>query len=140
MPILHIRITDNNQIIKLAKGIHAQQMTLKRCVVVKLERGTSTYLYKGGVTLGLDFFRGGIEIASNINNDEISIPFKDNDTVVDTRWNLNFNSEDINQAFQTSVTKYDKTGVAPVFGTGDNELQSIDLYFEYAQLYQYNSY
>jgi len=35
MAILHIRITEANQVIKLDRGIHSQNMTLKKVVIIK---------------------------------------------------------------------------------------------------------
>ena len=70
MGILHFRISEQSQIIKLDRGIHGQNMTLKKVVVVK--EPTATPDYKGGATVQISFLGGGLEIQSNINSDEIS--------------------------------------------------------------------
>jgi len=108
MGILHIRITEKDQIIKLDKGIHSQNMTLKKAVIVK--EPTATPDYRGGATVEISFLSGGIEIASNVNSDEISLPFKNTDSVTNIDWDLNFDSEDINSNFTTSVSNYDRVG------------------------------
>ena len=140
MGILHIRITEKDQIIKLDKGIHGQNMTLKKAVIVK--EPTATPDYRGGATVEISFLSGGIEIASNVNSDEISLPFKNTDSVTNLDWDLNFDSEDINSNFTVSVSNYDKSGevVFDSTGTTAGALYYIDLYFDYASLYDYNAY
>jgi len=141
MGILHFRITEQNQIIKLDRGIHGQNMTLKKVVVVK--EPTATPDYKGGATVQISFLSGGLEISSNVNSDEISIPFNNTDAVTNINWDLNFDAEDINSNFTTSVFKYDKTGADVVFdstGATAGALLYIDMYFDYASLFDYNQY
>jgi len=141
MGILHFRISEQSQIIKLDRGIHGQNMTLKKVVVVK--EPTATPDYKGGATVQISFLSGGLEISSNVNSDEISIPFKNTDEVTSINWDLNFDAEDINQNFTTSVFRYDKTGTPVAFdstGATPGALYYIDMYFDYASLFDYNSY
>ena len=135
MPILHIRITEANQIIKLDRGIHSQNMTLKKVVIIKNEdqTGTPLYDYKGGITVSLDFLKGGLEMASNTNVDEISFPLNQAIKVTEIDYDLNFDSEDIDQNFQVSVFNYDKTSSQPIFdttGATANALMFVDLYFD----------
>lgn len=143
MPILHIRITEANQIIKLDRGIHSQNMTLKKVVIIKNEDQTVVYDYKGGITVSLDFLKGGLEMASNTNVDEISFPVNQSIKVTELDYDLNFDAEDIDQNFQVSVFNYDKTGTQPTFdptGVTSNALMFVDLYFDYASLFDYNQY
>lgn len=144
MGILHIKITEANQIIKLDRSIHGQNLTLRKIVVIKNPDQTGTpYDYRGGATISLDFLQGGLQIASNSNQDEISVPFKQEESVTTVNWDLNFESETIDQNFQVSVFNYDKTGQQPTFDTSGltlNALMSIDLYFDYASLFDYNRY
>ena len=145
MPILHIRITEANQIIKLDRGIHSQNMTLKKVVIIKNEdqTGTPLYDYKGGITVSLDFLKGGLEMASNTNVDEISFPLNQAIKVTEIDYDLNFDSEDIDQNFQVSVFNYDKTSSQPIFdttGATANALMFVDLYFDYSSLFDYNQY
>ena len=141
MPILHIRITENEQIINLDSGIYSQNFTFKRAVIIK-DVGTSTYDYRGGVTVNLDFLAGGTEIKSNINTDEISIPFDDSNKISDIRYDLNFSTEDVSRSFLVKVFNYDKQGDPPPFditGTA-GEIKYIDLYFQYNTNLQTNIY
>jgi len=145
MGILHFRITENNQVIKMDRAIHGQNLSLKKVVIIKNKDQTvaPVYSYKGGATITLDFLKGGLQMASNVNQDEISIPFKQEEDVTHVNYDLNFESETIDQNFQVSVFNFDKTGGQPSFdptGVTANALMYIDMYFDYASLYDYNHY
>ena len=153
MGILHIRITQANQVIKLDSGIHSQNMTLKKVVIIKNKSQTVVapavlYNYKGGVTVNIGFLAGGIEVASNVNSDELSFPFKQEEDVTEIDYDLNFDAEDIDSNFQVSVFNYDKSSPTtqpsqPTFdpsGLTNNALMYIDLYFDYSSLFDYNKY
>ena len=145
MVVLHIRIKANNEVINLDQGLVAQNMKLRRCVVIKNPKtGAAPHLYDGGIAINLEFLKGGISIASNVNNDEISVPMDDSLEVNDVRFDLNFNSERVNRSFVTSIRNYDDTGTQPPFnrtaGANNNELKYVDLYFEYDRLYDYDTY
>jgi hypothetical protein len=141
MPILHIRITKNEEIINLDSGIYSQNFTFKRAVIIK-DTGTSTYDYRGGVTISLDFLQGGTEFKSNINTDEISIPFDDSNKISDVRWDLNMSTEDVSRSFLVKVFNYDKQGALPPFDVAGTagEIKYIDLYFQYNTNLQTNIY
>lgn len=145
MVVLHIRIKENNEVINLDKGLVSTNMTLRRAVVIKNPKtGGAVHDYAGGISVSLDFLTGGVAIASNVNNDEISIPIDDNLEVNDVRFDLNFNSERVNRSFQTNVRNYNDLGINPPFnrtaGANNNELKYVDLYFEYDRLYDYDTY
>jgi len=145
MAILHIRITEANQVIQLDRAIHGQNVTLRKIVIIKNkdQSVTPVYQYKGGATISLDFLKGGLQIASNVNQDELSVPFKQEEDVSHVNFDLNFEAESIDQNFQVSVFNYDKSGAQPTFdptGVTANALQYIDLYFDYASLFDYNRY
>jgi hypothetical protein len=141
MPLLHFRISKPSEIINLDRALHGQNFTFKRAIVVK--DPNSTIKYGGGVTVQLDFLSGGLEIMSNLNDNELNIPFTDNSSVADVRYNINFASEDINRSFKVSVLNYDKSNTTPLLfdknGTG-GELFYIDMYFEFSELFDYNRY
>ncbi len=145
MGILHIRITENSQVIKLDRSIHGQNMTLRKIVIIKNKDQTvaPVYDYKGGATISLDFLQGGLQIASNVNQDELSVPFKQEEDVHHVNYDLNFEAETIDQNFLVQVFNFDKSGAQPTFdptGTTANALMYIDLYFDYASLFDYNRY
>jgi len=87
-------------------------------------------------------------MASNTNTDEISFPFKQEEDVTELDYDLNFDAEDIDQNFQVSVFNYDRTSPTtqpsqPTFdptGATANALMYVDLYFDYASLFDYNQY
>jgi hypothetical protein len=139
MPLLHFRIKKAKEIINISKNLHSQQFTFKRATVVK--DPTATIKYKGGVTVKLQFLNGGTEILSNENDDELNIAFKDDSSVTDTQYDINFASEDINRSFTVSVLNYDKSNSTDLdFNTGGvgGELFYIDMYFEFSELFDYN--
>ena len=145
MAILHFRITEPNQVIKLDRAITGQNMTFRKIVIIKNKDQSIAplYSYNGGVTISLDYLKGGLEMASNVNVDEISVPFKQEEAVTVINYDLNFESETIDQNFQISVFNYDKRGNQPPFdplGIIPNSITYIDLFFDYSSLYDYNSY
>ncbi len=144
MAILHFRVTEANEVIKLDRAIQGQNMTLRKIVVIKNDNQTGTpYDFKGGCTISLDFLQGGLEMASNVNQDQISVPFKQEEKVSVINYDLNFESETVDQNFLVSVTNYDRTGTTVPFdpsGTTNNAILYIDLYFDYASLFDYNRY
>jgi len=145
MTVLHLRIKENNEVIDLDQGLLAQNMRLRRCVVIKNPKtGGAPHDYQGGIAINLEFLKGGLSIASNVNNDEISVPIDDSLEVNDVRFDLNFNAERVNRSFVTSIRNYDDTGTQPPFnrtaGANNNELKYVDLYFEYDKLYDYDTY
>ena len=145
MGILHVRITEANQVIKLDRSIHGQNVTLRKIVIIKNKDQTvaPVYDYKGGATISLDFLQGGLQIASNVNQDELSVPFKQEEDVHHVNYDLNFEAESIDQNFQVSVFNFDKSGAQPTFdptGATANALMYIDLFFDYASLFDYNRY
>ena len=143
MTILHIRIKSSEEVITIDRGIHAQNFTLKRVSVVKNPNAVGTgFDYKGGVSINLDFMKGGKEILSNVNSNEINIAFDQNQTIAcDKQYDLNFNTEDINGRFVAKVSNFNKSAT-PVFNEAGTtgELFYIDLYFQFSSLFQYNRY
>jgi hypothetical protein len=116
MVVLHLRIKENNEVINLDTGLLSQNLTLKRCVVVKNPKtGGAPHQFDGGIAINLD-----------------------------VRFDLNFNAERVNRSFVTSIRNYDDTGIVPPFnrtaGANNNELKYVDLYFEYDKLYDYDTY
>ena len=51
---------------------------------------------------------------------------------------MEFDSENINEAFNVRTLKYDRSGPA-VFGTNPGDIVSIDIYFQFSSLYNYDS-
>jgi hypothetical protein len=140
MPVLHFRIKQANEIINIPQQLNSQQFIFKRCVVIKDNQ--TTVNYGGGCAIKLDFLNG-VEIVSNQNNEMLYIPFKDDDTISDRRYDLNFNSETVKRSFKASVYFYNDNTQQPVFdttGATASAIRYIDLYFEFQSIYDYNAY
>jgi hypothetical protein len=139
MPLLHFRITSNNQTINIDKSLHAQNFTFKRACVIKNDNTTTDY--GGGCAVKIDFLQSGTEIVSNLPADKLYIPFANASSVSDIRFDLNFSTEDIRRSFQTNVFFYNNLN-QPVFDPLGvvGEISYIDLYFEFQSIYDYNAY
>ena len=140
MPVLHFRIKNAKENIKLSRSLHAQNFTLRRAVVVKdasIHNPVDTP-YNGGMCVEVSFFTG-FEVLSNMNSNDILIPFDSSKEMNDPRFTLNFSSEEISASFSVSVSTYDKGFECP-FGEGAGEIKFVDLFFEFSELYDYNTY
>lgn len=137
--MLHFRIFKNNQVIDLPKELHSQQFIFKRAIVVKNKSDTTDY--KGGLTVNLDFLSGGLEIMSNVSDNELMIPFINAAEVADIRFDMNLSAEDISRSFKTSVQYYNRSG-PPVFDFNGvaGELKYIDMFFQFNSLFNYNTF
>lgn len=137
MPILHVRINKQDQNIDLSRSVHAQDFILRRAVIV---RANDTVDYGGGLAIELGFLKG-VEFLSNISENQILTVMKPTELVVDNRYEFTFTSENIQNSFATRVYNYD--GVTPVAfdatGAG-GEIQLIDLFFEYFERYDGDTY
>ena len=153
MAILHYRITEAEQSINIPNTIHAQSFIFRRAVVrmVPLASGGTSTNCKGGIVISPSHF-SGFEIASgtsidgttskpitnNLGANDLLIGLNEYQAINNTYFDMEFESEDVNQGFTVKVTNFDKQPV--VFGTGAGQLTSIDLYFQFASLYDYKTY
>lgn len=153
MAILHYRITENEQSINIPNTIHAQSFIFRRAIVrmVPLTTGSSSTNCKGGIVISPSHFSGfeissGTSISSvtskpitnNLGANDILIGLDEFKPINNTYFDMEFESEDINQAFTVKVYNFDKQPVT--FGTNAGELTSIDIYFQFASLYDYKTY
>ncbi len=153
MAILHYRITQAEQSINIPNTIHAQSFIFRRAVVrmIPLTAGSTSTNCKGGVVITPSHFSGfeissgttidgdtGKPITNNLGANDILIGLDEFKPINNTYFDMEFESEDINQGFTVKVSNFDKQAV--VFGTGAGELTSIDLYFQFASLYDYKTY
>jgi hypothetical protein len=126
MPILHIRLTSNRQVITLPTYINAQRMILKKVVIHKDISTASTI--GSGLFIELPFING-FEMVSNSTAKQIVVPF--NETIVfnDIEFNLDIEGEHIDQEFEINVHNTDLTTRTPFDVAGG--LDSIDIYFSF---------
>jgi hypothetical protein len=153
MAILHYRITQPEQSINIPNTIHAQSFIFRRAVVrmVPLTTGSTSTNCKGGVVITPSHFSGfeissgttidgntGKAITNNLGANDLLIGLDEFKPINNIYFDMEFESEDINQGFTVKVSNFDKQAV--VFGTGAGELSSIDIYFQFASLYDYKTY
>ena len=153
MAILHYRITQAEQSINIPNTIHAQSFIFRRAVVrmVPLTAGSTSTNCKGGVVITPSHFSGfeissgttldgntGKPITNNLGANDLLIGLDEFKPINNIYFDMEFESEDINQGFTVKVSNFDKQAV--VFGTGAGELSSIDIYFQFASLYDYKTY
>jgi hypothetical protein len=144
MPILHFRLTHKKQTVLLSKTIHSQNFTLRRCIITKNASVTQTY--KGGLIIDCAFLSGN-EILSNFNSNDILIPFADAETNIDNRYTQNFAAEDISTSFIVKSYDFEKQADAIFqddYATGgaavDGAIKYADIFFEFDELTDYNTY
>lgn len=153
MAILHYRITEAEQSINIPNTIHAQSFIFRRAVVrmTPLAAGSTSTNCKGGVVITISHLSGfeissgtsissttGKPITNNLGANDILIGLDEFKPINNIYFDMEFESEDINQGFQVKVSNFDRGPV--VFGTGAGQITSIDLYFQFASLYDYKTY
>jgi hypothetical protein len=140
MPLLHFRITEANQTIKLSRAITAQTLIFKRAVVYKSKEALANESkpYMGGVAVSLSFLTGS-EVISSVSSNELYVPFDEFQELNDVRFELPLESENIRPAFTLNVFNYTGEG-QPTFGTTNGEITYIDLFFSFSEIDIYDSY
>jgi hypothetical protein len=153
MAILTYRITQNSQSVNIPNVIHAQSFIFRRAVVrmVPLTAGNVSTNCKGGVVVSPSHFSGfeissgttisnttGKPITNNLGANDILIGLDEYKPINNIYFDMEFESEDVNQGFTVKITNFDKEPVT--FGTQPGELTSIDVYFQFASLYDYKTY
>ena len=174
MPVLHFRITQQDQPIDLSRTLHSQNCTLRRITIVRnisipsnipvtvdplipLVVGLAPTPYfvptytdplhdmKGGIIIDVSFFKG-FEVLSNFSSNDIMCPFNNMESVVDNRFEQNFANEDISLSFNVKVYNYKRENTLKfVDDTGVEEadpaaIKYIDMFFEFDELFEYNTY
>ena len=138
-PILHLRISSNDQNIDLPKELLAQKLTFIRANIYK--DTTTGADYQGSVFVDLDFFNG-FEVTTNLNDNFLIIPVSDSIDLQTDQFSQEFNSEDIRASFNVKTYYRDSQGnylLAPM-GSGSGVIKYIDLYFQVSSQYDYNQY
>lgn len=157
MGVLHFRIKSNDENINMSRTLHAQNLTLRRAVVtrnlsirsnppaVAFDNLNPEYTvdYKGGVICDINFFRG-FEILSNFSSNDLLIPFSNHETNVDQRFEQNFASEDISLSFRVRTFDFKRENTVKfqdsTSPTEDGAIAYIDLFFEFDEIHDYNTY
>ena len=138
MPILHLRLTEANQNIVISKELKAQQLTLVRATITKDTAAGATN--DGALFYQLDFF-SGFEYISNLNDNYLMSPIDDTLAFQTYQLSQSFFSEDVKNAFNVKVRKYNGTNYSDVlFGSGNGHIKTIDLFFQVSSLTDFQSY
>jgi len=153
MPVLHYRLNQNNQRIQIPNTVHAQRFTFRRAVVrmIPLAANTPSTNLKGGLIVNASHFSGfefvsgtSIDnttdkpITNNLGANDILIAVDEYKPITNEYYSMSFDSETVNQGFTVQIYNMDREKVT--FGTGAGELTSIDIYFEFSSLYDYQTY
>jgi hypothetical protein len=153
MAILHYRITEAEQSINIPNTIHAQSFIFRRAVVrmIPLTPNSTSTNCKGGIVVTPSHFSGfeissgtsvssttGKPISNNLGANDLLIGLDEYKPINNIYFDMEFESEDINQGFTVRTTNFDRQPVT--FGTSAGQISSIDLYFQFASLYDYKTY
>lgn len=164
MAILHYKVTSNDENINLNAEISAQSFILRRIIVkmVPLEQGSTSIITNagtppqpvssvvtntisasknlGGVIINSSHFNG-MEIISgqNSNVNDIIMAVNELESMTSTYYDMEMESETIPRAFNVKVKKFDNIEPA-VFGTSAGDIVSIDIFFQFSSLYNYEGF
>jgi len=168
MAIFHYKLLNENQNIDITSEIHAQSFMVRRIIVqIVPDPGTNptTSLNKGGVVV-VPSHLSGLEIVSGnlSNSNEIMIAYNEHQTTSSIYYDMEFESENIPRSFNVKTYKFDsrvpavfapRNSSKPITATqpSDNlgsvilspapppgSIISIDLFFQFESLFNYESY
>lgn len=134
-------------VITLSRQINAQNFIFRRSIVnwgnLTAPDATNA-MDKGGIVVNCSFLTG-YEVISNRSNSNdlmISVPLTSYlDGVSTSRFELDMDSEVINERFTVQLLKLDLSPlVTSDFGLGKNQINTVDLFFSFNELHNYNSY
>ena len=143
MPILHLRISQNDQNIDLPKELLAQKLTFIRANIYKDTNAGADY--QGSVFVDLDFFNG-FEVNSNLSDNFLIVPIKKAEEIQTYQFEQEFNAEAVKQSFNCKVFYFDPANskfiLAPFSESGSTNGRIIymDLFFQVASLWDYTTY
>ena len=139
MGLLIIRITKNNEIVKISKELKAQKLTLVRTSIFK--NTTAGQTYNGTIFVDLEFFKG-FEVTSNLYDNLLTLPVSDSIDLQTDQFAQEFSSEDIKTSFFVKTYYKNNFGALTplVLGAAAGQIKFIDLYFQISSQYDYNSY
>jgi len=139
MGLLIIRITKNNEIVKISKELKAQKLTLVRTSIFK--DTTAGQTYNGSIFIDLEFFKG-FEVTSNLYDNLLTLPVSDSIDLQTDQFAQEFSSEDIKTSFFVKTYYKNNFGALTpaVLGAAAGQIKFIDLYFQISSQYDYNSY
>lgn len=147
MAILHYKITQADQNIELPTDIHAQSFILRRIIVQSMPPSSVGMLNstnKGGVIVQPSHL-SGLEIISgdDSNSNDIVVAYDETVATHSIFMDMQFDSETVPRGFNVKVQKFDKNGLAgfsPIDAPVQGTVHSIDVFFEFSSLFNYEGY
>ena len=128
MVLLHIRINSQGQQLVLHHDIKAQYMILRKVCIHKLTASNDNI--GTGLCIDLNSMTNSYEIMTTEHNGYLTVPMNPDAGFDDVNFHIRFGAENVKNNFTIPVYNYD--GITKTtFGTGNHEVSSVDLYFEY---------
>ncbi len=139
MAILHYQLTKANEDVQINTGIHSQNFIFRRAIIKSIPLGAAASVNGGGVIVQPSHFSGmEIVTSTTTESNDILLGIDELVAINNIYYDMEFDSENINEAFNVRTLKYDRSGPA-TFGTNPGDIVSIDIYFQFSSLYNYDS-
>ena len=140
MAILHYQITENQQDIQINAGIHSQNFIFRRAIVKMNPLAGTTSINGGGIIVQPSHF-SGMEIVTDTKTEsnDLLLGLDEDKMINNIYYDMEFDSEDISEAFTVKVLKFNREDGLAEFGAGAGKIRSIDLYFQFSSLYNYDT-
>jgi len=129
MVLFHLKITQAHERIRLPHDIQNQTMTLKKSIVYTNHQTGGTYPHSV-LYVSLPWI-SHFEVTSNTHTNYLPISFNRESNHTESEYDISFHAERVPIDFITDV-RAEPDGSHVTFGTGNDEIQEVHLYFEYA--------
>lgn len=129
MVLFHLKITSANQRITLPHDIANQTMNLKKSIVYCNHQTGGTYPHSV-LYIRLPWL-SNYEVTSSTNTNLLPISFNREANHTESDYNIRFHAERVPIDFVCQVLQ-EPHGAPVTFGSGNDEIQEIHLWFEYA--------
>jgi len=147
MPILHYKLKSNDENVNLNNEIHAQSFILRRIMIQQIPITGGNTVNNGGLCCSPSHM-SGLELVSgdNSNSNDILIAYDENIGSHSIFYDQEFDSETVPRSFNVKTFKFDKSSLAEFVPEGADpsthpgKIISVDLFFQFASLYNYEQY
>ena len=128
MVLFHLKLTSAHQRVRLAHDIANQSMRLKKSIVYCNHQTGNAYPH-AVLYVGLPWL-SHYEVTSNTQSNYLPISFNRSQDHTESDYDIGFHAERVPIEFIVDV-KAEPEGDHVTFGTGNNEIQEVHLFFEY---------
>jgi phosphohistidine swiveling domain-containing protein len=140
MPILHLKITQQNQVINLPTDINAQMLTLRKACITTESVNTSRAC-AGGIAIRFPWL-SGTETTSNVLSNHIIIPFDEKNTELyaEIRFDMDLQAEHIDRSFRATIDNFEGKPIQfhnQTSGEVATKREQIDLFCEYKTTHKF---